>query len=367
MAWEGKKLKALTKDKGISLTGLAELLNVSRQTINDWIKGQVPKGSHLMSISKVLDVSPSFFFPKEVSANISMPLHRKRGVAKITGAMKQEAERIAKQYEKLFKWAPDPGLVPVLRVDHRDRKNAITMAIRLRKLTGIETDKPMDYERAFHLLTSLGISAIFRYFPNDIKGYAFYCKIHKHRVVFVNNDTNVLDLIFPLLHETIHAIRDEEGSVPGDPDEEKFCDMVANLIQFPDAYVKLVYNTIKGRRKPIQINLLKNFSAENSHSIFGIIEQLKELNPSLDLQVRGANTNLKKQFPSIGDILFKDKDPGEYIHALDALSPLFLDIVARNIAKVTTRKAGEWLGLESQLDAELAIRELQKINTGVAS
>jgi len=367
MAWEGERLKALAKEKGTSLTRLAELLNVSRQTVNDWIKGQVPKGSHLMSISKVLDVPPSFFFPTQLSVNISVPLHRKRGVAKITEAMRREAEGLAKQYEKLFKWAPDPGLVPVLRIGHRDRKSAITMATTLRKLAGIETDKPMDYEHTFRLLASLGITTIFRYFPKDIKGYAFYCKIHKHRVVFVNNDTNLLDLIFPLLHETIHAIRDEEDSVLGDPDEEKFCDMVANLIQFPNAYVKLVHNTIKGRRKPIQINLLKNFSAENSHSMFGIIEQLKELNPSLDLQVGGANTNLKKQFPSIGDILFKDKDPGEYIHVLNALSPLFLDIVARNIGKVTTRKAGEWLGLESKLDAKQVIDELQKISAGVAS
>ncbi|MBW2027315.1 MAG: hypothetical protein JRI90_18635 [Deltaproteobacteria bacterium] len=153
----------------------------------------------------------------------------------------------------------------------------------------------------------------------------------------------------------------------GDPDEEKFCDMVANLIQFPNAYVKLVYNTIKGRRKPIQINLLKNFSAENSHSMFGIIEQLKELTPSLDLKVGGANTNLKKQFQSIGDILFKDKDARRYVHILRTLSPLFIDIVARNISKVTTRKVGEWLGLESQLDAKQVIDELQKICSGVAS
>ena len=367
MAWDGRKLKDLSKEKGISLTELAELLIVSRQTVNDWIRGQVPKGNHLIGLSQLLEISPRFFFPSEIPGNISVPLHRKRGVAKITGAMKQEAAHMAKQYEKLFNWAPDPGLVPVLRMDHRDRQNAIAMASKLRELSGIGSHKPMDYEHTFNLLSSLRIANIFRYFPKRLKGYAFYCKIHKHRVVFVNNDTNILDLIFPLLHETIHAIRDEEGNVLSDPVEEDFCDAVANYTQFPEEYALLVYNTIKGRRKEVQINLLKNFSTENMHSMFGIMEQLKEINPAFDLEVGGANTNLKKQFPPIGDILFKEKDPRSYIHNLKALSPLFFEIVTRLIDNVTTRKTGEWLGLESEIDAKQAIVELRKIRDGIGS
>lgn len=367
MSWEGERLKTIAKEKGISLTELAEVLNVSRQTVNDWIKGQVPKGNHLIGLSQLLEISPRFFFPSEIPGNISVPLHRKRGVAKITGAMKQEAAHMAKQYEKLFKWAPDPGLVPVLRTTHRDNQNAIAMAGSLRELSGIETHKPMDYEHAFCLLPSIKIVTIFGYFPKSLKGYAFYCKIHKHRVVFVNNDTNVLDLIFPLLHEAIHAIRDEEDNKFTDRAEEDFCDSVADCIQFPEEYVKLVYHTIKGRRKAVQINLLKDFSAENKHSMFGIIERLKKISPALDFAVGGANTNLKKGFPSIGDILFKDQDPRSYIHNVRMLSPLFFDIVSKLMNNVTTRKVGEWLGLESSLDAKQAIEEMRNATSGIGS
>lgn len=367
MSWEGERLKSISREKGISLKNIAELLNVSRQTVNDWIKGQVPKGNHLIGLSQVLEISPNFLFPSQIPGNISVPLHRKRGVAKITEAMKQEAAHMAKQYEKLFKWAPDPGLVPVLRMDHRDKQNAIAMASELRELSGIGSHKPMDYEHTFTLLYSLRIANIFRYFPKSLKGYAFYCKIHKHRVVFVNNETNILDLIFPLLHETIHAIRDEEGNALSDPVEEDFCDAVANYTQFPEGYALLVYNTIKGRRKAAQINLLKNFSTENMHSIFGIMEQLKEINPAFDLEVGGANTNLKKQFPPIGDILFKEKDPRSYIYNLKELSPLLFEIVSKLIDNVTTRKSGEWLGLESEIDAKQAIEELRKVRDGIGS
>jgi len=364
MSWDGVKLRSIAKEKGMSLSKLSEILNVSRQTVNDWTKGQVPNGSRLIDLSRVLEVTPSFFFPDEIPSIISVPLHRKRGVAKVTETMKQDATLIAKQYEKLFKWAREPGLVPILRIEKRDGQSALALAEKLRELSGINNDKPMDYEHTFHLLFSLEIVTIFRYFPKALKGYVFYSKIHNHRVVFVNNDTNLLDLIFPLLHETIHAIRDEEGNAPGDPEEETFCDMVANHVQFPMSYIRGLYNTIKESDKPRQINLLKEYSAENSHSMFGVLELLKDLNPSLDLQVGGANTNLKKQFPSIGDILFREKDARSYVQKLRMLSPHFVDMVASQMSNVTTRKSGDWLGLDSKLDADLALEELKRIASG---
>ncbi len=181
-------------------------------------------------------------------------------------------------------------------------------------------------------------------------------------MVFVDNNTNVLDLIFPLLHETIHAIRDEEGNAIDDPIEEEFCDLVANYIQFPSDYVQLVYDTIIGRRINIQINRLKGFAKKNSHSLFGIAKELKKLNSTLDFNVGGANTNLKKEFPTIGNILFDVEDVREHIARLTVLSPLFVDILRNQIDNASPRKTAEWLGLESMLDGKQVIDELKRIS-----
>jgi transcriptional regulator with XRE-family HTH domain len=365
MAWQGENLKELAKERGITITKLSEVLGVSRQTVTDWIKGQIPKGHHLIQLGKVLEANPSYFFPEEQHIPISIPLHRKRGVAKITEETEQESLQLALLYEKLYREAPDPGLVKVLRVENRDDQNAKAMANLLRDLSGIETHKPIDYQHTFHLLTSLNIVPIFRYFPENIKAYAFYCEIHKHRVVFVNNHTNVLDLIFPLLHEAIHATRDEEGNLTNDPDEEEFCDKVANYIQFPDEYVKLIVDTISHRRASIQINMLKNFARDNSHSLFGIYKQLKAINPNIEKTVGqaigGADTNLKKEFPTIGNVLFHDGDARDYIETLNLLSPLLIKILLNQIGHATTRKYTEWLGLESTLDGKQAIGELKRM------
>jgi hypothetical protein len=141
---------------------------------------------------------------------------------------------------------------------------------------------------------------------------------------------------------------------------EKFCDLVANYTQFPSDYVNSVFNAIRGRSKATKIRLLKDYSSENSHSMFGIAERLKDFMPIEDHEIGRANTNLKKKFPTIGDILFKGEDSREYIERLKKLSPLFIDIVLKQIDNATTRKVGEWLGLESSLDAKQVIEELRK-------
>jgi transcriptional regulator with XRE-family HTH domain len=363
MPWSGANLKALAKKKGINLTQLSEHLDVSRQTVTAWAKGKVPKGDHLIELSKILQVNPGYFFSEdETQKIISVPMHRKRGVAKVTERTEKDAFRMAKQYEKLFIEASDPGLVPVLRVKRGDDNNANALAKKLRELSGIEPHLPMDYKHTFHLLSLLNIITIFRYFPDSVKDYAFYCRIDKHRVVFVNNYTNVLDLIFPLLHETIHAIRDEEVNAIDDPAEEDFCDLVAGYIQFPGEYVQMVANTIINRRIGTQINLLKEFGEKNAHSLFGIVQELKKINPALDLKVGGADTNLKKLFPAIGNILFEVEDVREYIAWLKKLSPLFVDILKNQIENATPRKVAEWLGLESTLDGKQVVDELKRIS-----
>jgi transcriptional regulator with XRE-family HTH domain len=361
MAWEGERLRSVSKEKGVSLSKLAEVLKVSRQTVNDWVKGQVPKGNHLMEISRLMEVPPGYFFRNDNQVHISIPLHRKRGLAKLNDSMREQAVNIATQYGALFKSAPEPGLVPVMRIDRRDPENAQLIAAKLRELSGIEPNRPLDYDHTFQLLHGLKIVNIFRQFPPTLKGYAFYCRIHSHRVVFVNTDTNILDLIFPLLHETVHAIRDEEASAISDPEEELFCDTISNLIQFPEEYVTTVLRAIKGRSKGIQVNLLKEFSKKNAHSMFGIVEQIKRIDPELDLRVGGANSNLKKLFPSIGHVLFKEEDARVFVSKLKKLSPLFFEILETQIHSATIRRVGEWLGLESGLDAEQVAKEIRRI------
>lgn len=358
MPWEGQKIKDLVKGKNITLINLAKQIGVSRQAVNDWINGKIPKGNHLVALCRILSINPESLFSDDSSDTISMPVHRTRKNAKVNEHMQQDAMAMVMEYKILFKNIADSVVVPVIRTKGRDEESAIRIAERLRKLSGVKDDEPMDYDDAFQLLNELGITTIFRYFPDSVKDYAFYTRIYDHRVVFVNNSTNVLDLIFPVLHEAVHAIRDEvyvDGSY--DTEEEDFCDYVANYVQFPDNYVKFVNETIDGLPVSHKVNKLKMFGRKNGHSLYGVYKRLRALSDNTNFNVGGADTNLKKEFRTIGDILFESDDPKLFLELLSTLTPKFIKTLREQSESISYRKIGQLLGLESALDA----KELKKI------
>ncbi len=362
MEWLGGKIKDLIKEHNISIIKLAKTAGVSRQTVNDWINGQIPKGNHLIFICKAFNINPGYLFSQDFNGAISVPVHRTRKTAKVTTSMQKDALELAKEYDLLFRNVSESGILPVMRGHNRSAETAKKVAKELRTKAGIGEDLPPGYEDAFTLMKNLGINIIFREFPPKIKAYAFYTKIHGHRIVFVNNATNVLDLIFPLLHEAVHAIRDELSINDGfDEDEEMFCDMVTNHIQFPDGYVRMVYDVIKDLKIAVQINKLKTFGRNYSHALYGIVKRIKFIDLDFDLKIGGADTNLKKEFPTIGEVLFKEKEPRDFVHTIAELSPLFINTILDQIDGLTTRKLGEILGIDNLLDAITVKDELVRL------
>ncbi len=120
MPWEGEKIKGLAKGKNITLINLAEQIGVSRQAVNDWINGKIPKGNHLIALCRILSVNPANFFSDDSSETISMPMHRTRKKAKVNKHMQQDAMVMVKEYKNLFKNISDSVVVPVIRTIGRD-------------------------------------------------------------------------------------------------------------------------------------------------------------------------------------------------------------------------------------------------------
>lgn len=360
MKWEGSKLKELARDKRLSLQALAAAVGVSRQTINDWIKGQVPKGNHLLLLCRLLGTNPGMFFSGEPEDEISVPIHRQRMNSRITESTQKAALEFSKEYLNIFRNSRNSEILRVVRSqDGRSVDDAKQVAEKLRSLSGIPEEKPFDYIHTFRLTQELGIHVIFRNFPASIKSYAFYIRMHGHRVVFVNNSTNIIDLIFPLLHESVHAVRDEVNPEGGyDEEEEAFCDLVAGFIQFPPLYVNQVYGTIQRLPKAQQVNILKGFARTNGHSLFGIVKAIEATRPRFELPVGGADTNLRKQFPTIGEIIFAGDDPREFLRKMSALSKNFIGIVSSQLESISDRKLAEIFGVDGGLDGKEIKAEL---------
>ncbi len=361
MEWNGANIKSIAKEKEITLKQLAADIGVSRQSVGDWVKGQLPKGSHLVSLCKILETTPNAFFDIAESPAISVPAHRAKANAKVTPKRQKYAYELATEYSLFFRNIKDPRVVPVVRATDRSDDCAKTVAQKLRDLLGASKKEPITLEETFQLMEKLGIHVIIKEFPDTIKASAFYTKIHSYRAVFVDYNTNIMDLIFSLLHEAIHAIRDEVVvDTSYDKEEEDFCDLVANYIQFPAEYIRLAHNTISGRPKSHQINQLKYLAEENTHALFGLVKQIAKIDPSCDIKIGGADTNFKKRFPSIGDALFTKDSAGDYVDTLRLVSPIFVNAVTAQIESVSDRKLGELLGIDHMLDAKAVRTELKK-------
>lgn len=361
MQWLGINIKEISRQNSLSISQLAKEMQVSRKTVYDWVNGQTPKGNNLLKLCKVLKIHPDIFFSYEKDTQITVPVHRQRMASKITIITQNEAYKLSETYLNLFRNSTTPEIVTVIRDNIRNLKNAKAIANKLRERVEIPPEKPMDTQYAFKLIDELGINIIFKDFPKTIKSYAFYTKIVNHRVIFLNNSTKLIDLIFPLLHESVHAIRDEAYVAETyDDQEEEFCDLVANFLQFPQSYVNLVYETIRDLDKGVQINKLKNFARQNIHSLFGIIKAIKIAYPDFALSVGAADSNLRKEFSTIGQIIYNPSDLLKFIETLKTFSKNFYSIVSNQVQFLSDRRLAQILNLESVFDASQIKTELLK-------
>jgi hypothetical protein len=314
-------------------------------------------------------MKPSDFFMEPAEKLVSVPLHRTYRGKGVTTPMRQASQQLAEQYINLFRQVTTASIVPVVRMpSSRTDESARVIATFLRSQSGLQEEKPMDYKSVFRLLSKLGIFVVFRTFPEVLanQSYAFFSKIAGQRVVFVNTGMNILDLIFQILHETVHAIRDEELGAIDSEAEEEFCDKVAEYAQFPDFYVKMVENCIIDcvESPGILVNRLKKVSKDNSHSLWGIYYRLKHLGKlKNDLNPAGAAANLNKNFPNLHEIFFEKGDPRSFVDTLYALSPNFMALVAAQVPDCSVRKFGEWLGLDTTIDASTIMDEIIRRKT----
>jgi transcriptional regulator with XRE-family HTH domain len=367
MSWQGQHIKTLAKKKNLTLKSVAGQVGVSRQALNDWAKGQVPKGGHLLRLSKTLGVAPEAFFSSERDARITVPMHRTRKTAKLNDSMQKEAKDLAAGYELLFREASDPGLVQSLRIYKKTEPEILKVSSSLRKLSGVENDTPMSFHHVFTLLKDLGVNLIFSDFHEKIKAYAFYTKINNHRVVFVNFKTKVFDFIFSILHESIHSIRDESSAYNDsylyDSEEEEFCDQIASRAQLTNGYFSFVLEAIQGLNDNTQLSQLAKFAAKNNHTMHAIQKRIGDELPDLGNKLYRVETKLRKASPTVREFLFKAKDARDYIELWKSVSPIYLGHVVEQSEKISPRRLCELLSIDSELDAIEAKAELVRIKS----
>ena len=370
MKWLGDKLRERVAAAKCTQAQFAEQIGVSRQTFIDWCNGQVPKGMHLLKIGKLLEVGVDVLFSVDVErqARATVPMHRKKGAAKVTPEVQLQSHRLALDYLDVITSQTHPPLTLQSRCIKPDLSEVPRLATALRDLAELDDPaRPIGYQHVFTLTQKLGICIIFKLFPVEIQShYAFYTVINGQRVVFVNTAINLLDLIFPIIHEAVHAVRDLPPAEGYDQEEEDFCDAVANAVQFPVSYVNMVWSMIKDLRPAQQITTLKAFAEKNHHACYGLVRCIRARHPNelTKLNVCGADANLRKKHKSFDGLLLpSDGTPEQYLTKLKKLSPLFFQALVTFSGNCTAGRLGELLDLGT-LDAKQVRSALEAEKAG---
>lgn len=361
MKWIGSKLKELVKKADMTQEKLADILGVSRATVISWMKDQVPKGIELMKLCSALKVQPEIFFEDDVL--FSRPRNRLVAHAKTTKESEQQTDIFVKEFGNFFsKDMSDPLR---LTVNYHKNTDPLTIAGRLRELAGLTDNLPIKLKTVFNLAHKLGIFVVPVTFPDklDHKTSAIYTLFFDcNKVIFVKNTANGLDLVYFLLHEICHAIINGKSDI--DSEEEEFCEATARAAQFPESYVTEVYNRIRGKNEGIIINIFKDFSRNNHHSLYGIakaLDQQFDTKLTTKTSILGAYKNLNKTIPSLRDILVQDENVKFFINQFRSITPLYFEKVILSVYKnVSDRKLCELLGLTDVTNVEELRTELER-------
>ena len=248
MKWVGTNLRQIAKEAGFTQADLAAKLNVSRPTVISWMKDQVPKGIELMKLCQLFQCDPECFFENDVV--FSYPKHRLPAHAKKTEQLEKNTITLIRDFECLFERDYSEPLQ--LAFKFHSQSDPFVMAQELRKIAGVTEKNPLKLKDAFDLATALKIFVIPIAFPEELahKTSAFYTLYNNcNKVIFVNNKTNCLDLVYFTLHEICHALSNSEEI---DEAEESFCEKTARAIQFPKCYISKVFSQIEGKNLATQ-------------------------------------------------------------------------------------------------------------------
>ena len=322
MKWLGKKLKEVVESRYGTQDEFCAKINVSRQAYSAWVNDdKIPNGKSLMRIARELKLSVACFFENDACVNPQfMPMHN----AKNSAEKMQAARALAEEYSGLIRTENAPVFQQVCELPTDDY---MRLALEFRRLAGVPENDPMGYGKVFKLAQSLNICIIFREFPAVLTDtYAFHYPVNGISVIFVDTNARVTDLIFILLHEICHAVRRNNTS---SPEEDEFCDRVADAAQFPQIYLNELQHGLNSASNADEqltflLPQLKKFSLLGLYKSFERRKMPVNGWEGAKDKVREINAGYQKTMPMMKDVLSPcDATPEKVCENYQLFSTLF--------------------------------------------
>lgn len=328
-----------SKALGLSQAKLAEMLEVSRESVSQWFKNEkFPRPDKLLKLARILDLGFADLVIEVPTVNEPVVAFRKKGAHKITVNYVEQARDMGRILAQLAPHLPFDDLAQpaTLKAPVCDYAYVQKAARRVRSEIGVAEGDEVRFEsliRFFNELHAVIIPVLWGNKDNHENALHIYLPESMTTWIYLNLDCRLHDFKYWMCHELGHVyapqLKDEAA--------ENFADAFAGALLVPEELAKREYAHLR-RLANIgkQINRIKEVAEALIVSPLTVYYEVNKFAaqhglPQIDLaskqEIYRANTNFNKDYLSVSELLFKSASPtpAQYVESAREVfeSPFF--------------------------------------------
>jgi transcriptional regulator with XRE-family HTH domain len=324
---------------GLNQSNLAEKLNVSREAVSKWLRGECfPQPAKLLRMGMLLGLA--FDQLVTVAAPTAVPIvcFRKKSHRVTKDEHLDNARETGELLKRLAKYLPEQELTlpPTLKDPSAEYSYVQAVATQARKEMGLENRDVIDFGDLigkFNQLHAVLIPALWGERQHHGNALNIHLPDSKTTWVFLNLDSNAIDFKFWIAHELGHSLAPE---LSGETAED-FADCFAQALLFPEPHAAKLrpelqrITHIGGRITRVHKEARKHVISP--YTIRRALEEYEKAHslPKTDLgelgPFMGAVTNFTKGYKTVTQSLFQQTPPkpARYVSAARSAfkSPFF--------------------------------------------
>jgi transcriptional regulator with XRE-family HTH domain/Zn-dependent peptidase ImmA (M78 family) len=323
------KVVECAERKGLSQSKLANTLDVSRETVSQWFKGEkFPRPDKLLKLSMALGMSYNEIVSTPPSANEPIVAFRKKGSHKITDQYLEEARDTGRILSDIVPYLPFDNLSrpKTLIRPRQDYSYIQQVSTKIRKQIGKAPNESIEFEdliKFFNDLNAIIIPVLWGSKDKHENALHIYLPESMTTWIYLNLDCNVHDFKFWMAHELGHVLTPELHDTEG----EDFADAFAGALLVPEEIASIEYPHLR-RADQIshQLSHIKSVAERLCVSPLTVYFEINKYAaqsklPIIDLEknreIYKANTNFNKTFKTTSEFLFDDEvpDSDQYIRS----------------------------------------------------
>lgn len=297
---------------GLTSSALADKLGISRAAVSKWMNGEsFPKPDKLLRIGMLLGTG----YDELVVTEPDM-------IAEPVVAYRAKANRTTKDQHVV--WAKEAGIrlrnladclpntmqkPPVLKAPSTDYNYVVKIAEQVRReIKKTNDQKPIEIKdllQRFVDLHAVLIPVFWGENEHHCNALHVYLPDSMTTWVWLNLDSTSHDFMFWMAHELGHAYAPD---LMGD-EAEDFADLFAQLLLFPPASTKTIYDQFVGKPQDMQWKLIQDEASRRNISFYTIIKTLRRY----------------AEMEKVEKIVFTEEDISTHFDALNANAPTVAD------------------------------------------